>query len=186
MTEELKAKKPRAPRKPKEKVLDFNIIHDEFEKVQQYSTYKVEGKENLVIKYNEVFDELEIQDLITEVFEHLNLNDKLELGYFNNYAEFMAYVNFMIIKKFSFFKEQFNNSTLEQNIILMNELARVKYFKIFFEKVFEPEQVIKVYEAINERAELADHVSRLTGETKEQWDSLVKDTSVRNRLNLNN
>lgn len=142
------------PPKKRERKLSVADINKMVKEVSEYSTYVIDESTNTVIKYNKVFDESEIENLVTELYEHIVDNSTREYNVFPNDYEFNKYVNFLIIKYFTHFKEQWVDNDLEDNILRMHQLAKLKLFKIFFDEIFEPDQVARVHDFINERVEL--------------------------------
>lgn len=176
---------PTPPKKttPRKKVLDWKLIETEAQELDKYTEHKLDG--NKIIKYHKKFSEQLIQDLLTELYEHIKYNDEHEIGYFNNYYEFVIYTNFLIIKYFTNLKDDFKDSSLEENINLIVTLAKTKYFRLFFEEVFEPQEVEKVFERINELDELIAKIDKLQGKLKDELSQQIKQPEVREKFKLN-
>lgn len=170
---------------PRKKVLNWKSIETEAKALEKYTEHKLDKDGTKVIKYHKEFSEKLIQDLLTELHEHIKYNDKNEIGYFNNYFEFTTYVNFLIIKYFTNLKDDFKDSSLEDNINLLVTLAKTKYFRLFFEDVFEPQEVEKVFERINELDELIAKIDNLQDKLKEDLSQQIKQPEVREKFKLN-
>lgn len=160
-------------KKPKQKVLSFKDVMKQAEAIDKYSTYIVNKERNEVIKYNAVFSETSIENLLNELFHHIQYDIENKIGYFTNDQKFTTYVNFLIIKYFTNLKEVLTDS-LETNILTIEKLRKVRYFSLLFEEVFDSSEVERVFVLVNRVAIQADKLLTLKREDLEKLASDVK------------
>lgn len=171
MSNENKKNKSISPSRPRQKTLKLNDLDKKAKKLNQLTTYTIDRKTNEVVKYNEIFDEKKIQELIIELNEHMQYDKKNKIGYFENNQKVIEYIYFLIIKHFSHFKNEIG-SQFETNIASFDKLVSLGLFHKFHNDIFDPEQVAKVFDRFYERIEIVSDVIKLDDETKEKLANL--------------
>ena len=168
-------------KKPKQKVLSFKDIMKQADDIDKYSTYTVNEELNQVIKYNEKFSETKIEELITELFNHIQYDIDHEIGYFKNELHLNTYVNFLIIKHFTNLKEVISDS-LEENIITIPKLRKLRYFTLMFSEVFDANEVNRITERLHTIALQADKLLTLNKQDITTLANNVQSNYYKNRI----
>ena len=165
-------KKTRKPRqsKPKTKTLNTKDWLKSTDDINKYSQYPIDKKNDIYVNYNEIFSEVKIEELLTELYNHIVYDKEKGLGFFNSHLMFNAYLDFLIIKYFTDMKDLMSDS-VEDNIVVINKLREDEKFRIFFAEIFDAEQVIKVYERLNERIEL---IAKLENMNESQLEEIIQ------------
>lgn len=134
---------------PTPKLITVESLLEQAKSVDDYTLHILNKKTNEAVQYNEVFSETKIEQLVQELFNHMKQDIEKGLGFFINYQVIITYVNFLIIKYFTNLNTVLSDS-LEENIIVIEQLRKINYFKVLFSEVFDNEQVIRVYESVHE------------------------------------
>ena len=171
----------KSPKKPRQKVVTVGSLLKQASKIDDYSVHVVNKETNEVIKYNEVFSETKIEQLIQELGNHIQYDAVNSLGFFTNYQMYVTYVNFLIIKYFTNLNTILSDS-LEENIVTIEQLRKLKYFKMLFDEVFDNEQVVRVHQAVDEALEGAIRLSSLKEKQLEELSEVLKTPLLKNRV----
>ena len=123
-------------------------------KLDVMSTYTYDEANKKVIKYNEVFDKTKVEKLILELFEDMQYAIKGGYNYFETDEQLIKYELLLIIKHFSHFKDEIGDS-FEDKISALEALMRIGLYDLFFEEIFDKDQVVDVIDHINKVAEKA-------------------------------
>ena len=144
--------------KKKQNELQLDSIVKQSEQIDELSTYVVDKEKNIVIKYNKEFSEIKIGEMMNELFSHIMYDVENKKGFFVDDETFMIYINFLMIKHFSHLGGSMKNNTLEENVVYIEHLGKTGYFRLFFNEIFEPKEVAKVFEMVRERAEMVEKI----------------------------
>lgn len=166
---ETKLTKKKPIRKPRKKHLTLDTLLEQSKKIDEYSEYVVDANKNEVIKYHKVFSETLINDLIQELYEHLVLEVENENKYINTEADLINYIDFLIIKYFTDFKESMGKS-LEENIKVKEFLEKNKIFVELQQFLFSSENIGRVFDKLYEHIQ---NVAKLDNIKKENLDQLL-------------
>lgn len=141
-------------------------------KLDVMSTYTYDEENKKVIKYNEVFDKTQVEKLIIELFEDMKYAVNNDYNYFENDEQLIKYELLLVIKYFSHFKDEIGDS-FEDKISALEALMRTGIYDLFFEEIFDKDQVVNVIDHINNVAEKAiianeaiQKATELNGESK--------------------
>lgn len=126
----------------------------ESKKIDTMSTYLVDSDKKKVIKYYEVFDKTKVETLLAELFEDMQYAIQNDFNFFENDEELIKYELLLIIKHFSHFKDEIG-STFEEKMSAMEALMRTGLYDLFFEEVFNKDEVAEIIEQVNKIAERA-------------------------------
>lgn len=166
-TKEAPKKKRKTPPTPRSKVLKMSDVDKKIKKLNELSTYTIDTKTGEAVKYYEVFDEKKIQELLAELNDHMQYDKEHTIGYFESDQKVIEYLNFLVIKHFSHFRDEIGTQ-FETNLAAFDKLVSLGLFHKFHTDIFNPEQIAKVFERFYERIELATKVIELPEETKQQ------------------
>lgn len=166
---------PKQSSSPRKKTITLKDMQKQAKKLNEYSTYtvKTEGNVSNVFKYYEKFDELKIEELLHDLKSHLDYAQENYKDHVND--DFIyKFLFFLIIKHFSNIKDEVDKegNTFEVNMQARDTLISLGYFKLFFDEIFDPEEVMRVIDAFNKLVELATKELVLDGETKEKLMSI--------------
>jgi len=170
-----------SPKKPRQKVVTVDSLLKQASKIDDYSVHVVNKETNEVIKYNEVFSETKIELLIQELGTHIQYDAEKSLGFFTNYQMMVTYINFLIIKYFTNLNTILSDS-LEENIVTIEQLRKLNYFKMLFEEVFDNEEVIRVHQAVDKALEGAIRLSSLKEKQLEELSEVLQTPLLKNRV----
>lgn len=159
------------PTRPRQKLAKFSNLEKQVKKLNTLTPFVINSETNEIVKYNEEFDEIKIQDLLVELNTHIQYDQENNIGYFENNEKVINYINFLICKYFSHFYDEIG-SQFETNIAAFKTLVRLGLFHKFHNDIFNPEQVAKVFDRFYERIELAAKVIELDPETQEKLTNL--------------
>ena len=170
--------------KNESKPLSVSQWLEEAKNINEYTKYYIDKEKNTYVNYNEVFSEVKIEQLITELYEHMVFDHENEIGFFINYEAEMVYMNFLIIKYFTDMKDLMSDSLVD-NIAVINVLREDSKFKRFFEEIFDNEQVIRVYEVRNNWIEMLAKVENMKEEQFAELMETVQTPFLKERLIAN-
>lgn len=145
--------------------LKLKDILSESKKVDVMSTYEIDPETKKTIKYYEYFDKVKIEKLTLELFN--DMQDAIEKGYafFESEEQLIKYELLLIIKHFSHFKDEIGE-TFEEKIMAMEALMKIGLYDLFFDEIFDQNQVAEVIHRVNVVAEKAvkaqDAINRAT------------------------
>lgn len=152
--------------------IKLSELIEETQKFDVMSTFIIDEEENKVIKFNKYFDNKIVEKLAIEFFEDMQYSINNSYDFFENNDQFLKYELLLIIKHFSHFRDEIGSS-FEEKIQAMEILMKIGLFDIFFDEIFDQNQVYHVIERINtiaERAVIAsdeiDKVVELKGDSK--------------------
>lgn len=168
------------PKKPRQKVVTVDSLLKQASKIDDYSIHVVNKETNEVIKYNEVFSETKIEQLIQELAKHVQYDAEHSIGFFTNYQMLVTYINFLIIKHFTNLNTILSDS-LEENIVTIEQLRKLNYFKMLFDEVFDNEQVIHVHKSVDKAFEDAIRLSSLKEKQLEELSEVLKTPLLKER-----
>lgn len=169
---------------PKEvsKAITFKSLVKEAKDMDKYSKH-VFG-DGTHIMYNKKFSEDKINDLLVELLTHIKYKFENNFDYFNNYLQIKTYVNFLIIKHFTKLGDEIKDSTLEDNISMLELLGTTGKFRPIFEEVFPDEEVYKVNDRLHELEDLFENVATLDEKLIHNMQQALKVEEVREKYNL--
>ncbi|MFJ7982431.1 hypothetical protein ACIQ1D_19395 [Lysinibacillus xylanilyticus] len=129
-------------------------VIQESEKFDVMSTYQLDAENNRVIKYNKYFDHKKIEELVLELYEDMKYVVENEIEFFENDEQLLKYELLLIIKTFSHFKDEIGSS-FDEKIHALEVLMKIGLYDLFFEEIFDENQVLEVIEQVNLVAERA-------------------------------
>ncbi|MEK4025517.1 hypothetical protein [Sporosarcina sp. FSL W7-1283] len=163
--------------KPRAKTLNMKMIDKQFNDLSKLTTYTLDPKENLVVKYYEKFDEVKIQELLQLAYKHLEYVREKELPYFQSDDEFMIFVQYLIIYKFATVVDE-ESEDFEPHINIMNKLISTGLYRVFLEDIFDPNEVMKVLDRLKEFQNLIEKIGALTFETQKELESTLQNKEI--------
>lgn len=138
----------------KQSPIKLTEIIQESEKFDVMSTYPLDVEGNRVIKYNKYFNHKQIEKLIVELYEDMKYVIENKIEFFENEEQLLKYELLLIIKYFSHFKDEIGSS-FEEKIHALEVLMKIGIFDLFYEEIFDDNQVLEVIERVNLVAERA-------------------------------
>ncbi|MFJ7915853.1 hypothetical protein B1B04_09255 [Lysinibacillus sp. KCTC 33748] len=126
----------------------------ESKKVDVMSTFVVDPETKKTVKYNEYFDRTQVEKLTLELFNDMQYAIEKEYSFFESEEQLIKYELLLIIKYFSHFKNEIGD-TFEEKIMAMEALMKIGLFDLFFDEIFDQNQVGEVIERVNKVAEKA-------------------------------
>lgn len=156
---------------PRQKTITLKDMNKQAKKINEYSTYTVETKDNvsMVFKYNEQFDYQKIEELLKDLQTHLKYAKEHYPEQIND--DFIyKFLFYLIIKHFSNIKTEVDKegNTFEVNMQARDTLISLGYYKLFYGEIFDWDEVMKVIDAFNELVELVSKEIPLDEETKQK------------------
>ncbi len=139
---------------------------EETQKLDVMSTFIIDEENNRVVKFNKYFDATQVEKLVLEFFEDMQYAVQNKYDFFNNEEQFIKYELLLVIKYFSHFKDEIGN-TFEEKIQAMEALMRLGLYDVFFDEIFDQNQVLFVIDKINNVAEKAIVTSEQMSKTEE-------------------
>lgn len=138
----------------KQSPLKLKDILSESKKVDIMSTYEIDPVTKKTVKYYEYFDKTKVEKLILELFNDMQYALENDYEFFNSEEQLIKYELLLIIKHFSHFKDEIGE-TFEEKIMAMEALMKIGLYDIFFDEVFDQNQVADVIHRVNIVAEKA-------------------------------
>lgn len=140
--------------------IKISKILDEAKELDRVETYVINGVTNEVIKYNPVFDELKINEILKEIQEKIEYIEKNNINFPKDDDEFYKYVCFLMIKKFTHFSSEIADD-LETQLAQMNALFRLGYFELIIGEIFNQDEIARVINKVENLLVLADRLESL-------------------------
>lgn len=156
---------------PRQKTISLKDMNKQAKKLNDYSTYTVETKDNvsMIFKYNEQFDYQKIEELLKDLQAHLKYANEHYPEQIND--DFIyKFLFYLIIKHFSNIKAEVDKegNTFEVNMQARDTLISLGYYKMFYSEIFNWDEVMKVIDSFNELVELVSKEITLDEETKQK------------------
>lgn len=129
-------------------------ILTESKKVDVMSTFIVDPETKKTVKFNKYFDRTKVEELIKELFTDMMYAVENEYNYFENEEQLIKYELLLVIKYFTHFKDEIGE-TFEEKILAMEALMKLGLYDLFFDEIFDQDQVADVIERVNLVAEKA-------------------------------
>ena len=168
---------------PRKKHLKLPTLLKQSKKIDEYVDYVVDAKENTVIKYHKIFSETLINDLIDELYQHLVLDIDNGNKYFKNDADLITYVDFLIIKYFTDFKEHMGKD-LEENITVKHFLEKNKIFVELQQFLFSTDNIQRVFDKMYEHIDNVAKLEKLNKESLEQLAEMINTPLLKNKYKI--
>ncbi|RKJ67870.1 hypothetical protein D7X33_24690 [Butyricicoccus sp. 1XD8-22] len=181
---EIHKKKRKSPAKPRKKELTLNDIKKQVAKMNTLSEYVLDKESNTVLTYYEVFDEKKIRQLLLELNDHYKYTTENNIDFFEHDGIVIHYLQFLIVKYFTKLHENLG-SNFEENKEAYDYLDSSGLIWLFNEKIFDVEQLGKVYERFYERIDIVDKVIELPDDMKEKLTKLQNKDIIFNAFNKN-
>ena len=153
-----------SPSRPRKKELTLGYVKKQLKKIDNLSEYIIDKEENIVLKYYEVFDDMKIRELLTELQNHTSYDKENNLHYFQDDETLIQYLRYLIFKYFTKIHEKVGNS-FEENKEVFEYFDRLGYVWLFNEKIFNPDELAKVYERFYSLIEIGTKALELDDET---------------------
>lgn len=134
--------------------LKLKDILSESKKVDIMSTYEIDPQTKKTIKYNEYFSKTQVEKLILELFNDMKYAVENGYEFFESEEQLIKYELLLIIKHFSHFKDEIGE-TFEEKIMAMEALMKIGLYDLFFDEIFDQNQVADVIYRVNVVAEKA-------------------------------
>ena len=157
---------------------------EEAKTINDYTKFYTNKEKTSYVNYNEIFSEVKIEQLLTELFEHIVFDQENEIGYFISDEAELVYMNFLIIKYFTDMKDLMSDSLVD-NIAVIHVLREDSRFKRFFEEIFDNEQVNRVLEVKNNWIEMLAKFENMKEEQLAELMETVQTPFLKERLIAN-
>ena len=138
----------------KQSPLKLSDILSESKKVDIMSTYEIDPQTKKTIKYYEYFSKTQVEKLILELFNDMQYALANGYEFFKSEEQLIKYELLLIIKHFSHFKDEIGE-TFEEKIMAMEALMKIGLYDLFFDEIFDQNQVADVVHRVNVVAEKA-------------------------------
>ncbi len=159
--------KSNSPTKPRKKDLTINSVKKKVKQINTLSEYVIDRERNEVLKYYDFFDEKKIRELLLELQQHLKYDAEKGENYFKNDEVVIQYLQYLIFKYFTKIHEQVG-SDFEENKEVFDYFDSLGYIWLFHEKIFNPEEVVKVFKRFYTWIELVNKQIELDEEAKQK------------------
>jgi len=172
------------PKQVRQKPISLAQIKKQQKEINTMSTYVLDSETNTVLKYYEKFDNLLIEELLTELHENVLFADKHNIDFFNDESIFLKYVYFLLIKKFTHLGKDIPD-TLPEQIPVISTLISTGLFETIFEHCFDPEEVARVIEKFQQFTILAEQLISLNQFAKQELEEKVDNKEIFQAFNSN-
>lgn len=171
--------KPTAPKKPRQKSLTLKGVEKQYKELSKLSTFVIDPETNLVIKYYEKFDEIKIQELLQFAYEHLTYAQENKLDFFSSDGKFLEYIHYLIIMKFSNLGDD-QPTDFESHKSIRDQIISTGLFNLFFESIFDGNEVIKIIERFEQFTSLVNQIANLEESSRNEVLSSVRNKEILN------
>lgn len=168
------------PVKPRQKTLNLKNLEKQFNDLNKRTTFVVDEETNTVIKYNEKFDEVKIQELFKTAYEHLIHVEENDLNFLKTDEEFIQYIQFLTILKFSNLGDEISYD-FETCVNVMDWVVSTGLFHLFYQELFDGNEVIKILDRLEEYMKAVNEVYQLEKKTKKEMLEKVENEEILNR-----
>lgn len=158
----------KAPQKPRAKDMTLGKLNKNYKKLAKWSTYVLDEETNLVLKYKEKFDKMEINQILTDMYNQLEYVEKKEYNFLKDETELVQYMHFLMIKQFTHLGKDIGED-IESQIPVMTELIATGLFEFIFEHVFEQDEVLAVIAKFQERVDIIKRIGDYSAEMQEEY-----------------
>lgn len=173
----------KSPSKSRKKHITLPTLLKQSKKIDDYAEYVVDANKNEVIKYHKVFSETLINELIQELYEHLLFEVENGTTHLKTDADMISYVDFLIIKYFTDFKEHMSKD-LDENIQVKQFLEKNKIFIELQQFLFSSDNISRVFDKMYEHIEQVAKLENMNKETLDQLVDMVNTPLLKDKLQI--
>src|SRR5690606_35166125 len=146
------------------------------------SPYILDNENNEIIKYNKIFDERKINELLEEAIEKMEYANENDIEFFKQDSELLIYISFLTIKYFTHLKDELENSSLEDDISALGSLLSTGLFKKILNDVFDGNEVHKVYDVMTEHIEGSAKALEVQAKMQQETFNMVQSPTIKSKL----
>lgn len=138
-------------------------LENEVKRLNEVSEIKL--NDEITVKYYKRFTNDKITELVTDLVQLTQVTSKLEKPYPVNDLDFYAFINFLIIKHFTDFKEEISELNPEAHIAMLFELAKTSWYSDLI-NAFDAKEVKKVHDTVNKVSDTLNKAHELANKKK--------------------
>ena len=139
--------------------------HLENEVKRLNEVHELKLNDELTVKYYKRFTNDKITELVTDLVRLHGETSKFEKPYPANDLELYSFINFLIIKHFTDFKEEISELNAEAHVAMLFELAKTSWYADLV-NAFDAKEVKKVHDSINKVSETLNKAQELANKKK--------------------
>lgn len=139
----------------KEKRISLETIEKEYNSTRKY--HKAILRNGEVIRYYAKFSESKIEKLLTELYDMVLVDEKLEEPLFNEDGKLIKFSYFLVIKYFTDLGKKFPDG-YENSLLLFNKMVELDLFTEIINDVLPINETGKVFEKIIEKHNLVNNL----------------------------
>jgi hypothetical protein len=167
-----------AVKKPRAKTIGLKAIEKQYKDINKMESFTLDEEQNLQIKYYAVFPESKIQELLVEANNSLTYVSENELDFFNDNEEFIKYIYFLIIRKFTSLESEIPENDFPAHVNIMNQIIDVGLFNKIFDEILDQSEVFRIVERLQQFVEMTARISEMTQKELEKAERLIKNKEV--------
>jgi len=182
-TKTKKANQPSTKNK-RQRNIKLSDIQAKQKDINKLSTHVYDKENNIVIRYNEKFNPATTEKLLNLTYDNLVFAEKNNINYFKNDTAFLQYIYFLIIKFYSNLGKDIPDK-LDEQIPVFHSIIETGLFELFFNELFDPEEVLGVVDKVKSFAQVIDQIAQLDEHIREQVLSSIESPVLKNKLEEN-
>lgn len=136
--------------------VDASFFTQRAENVNRKEVYHFDKEKGHSITYYPVFSKSKKDELIVELMKTIQYCKKNNIDYLKNDADMEQYTGYLIIKHFTSLFDTLSKWTVEENIAYLKGLYDSGDFELFFDEIFNFEEVSKVFDQLRRTNEIAN------------------------------
>lgn len=183
-TKQPKTNQPSTKNKKRQRNIKLSDIQAKQKDVNKQTIYVYDKENNIVIRYNEKFNPATTENLLKLTYDNLVFAEKNNINYFKNDTAFLQYIYFLIIKFYSNLGKDIPDK-LDEQIPVFHSIIETGLFELFFNELFDPEEVLGVVDKVKSFAQVIDQIAQLDEHAREQVLSSIESPALKKKLEKN-
>ncbi|MCL1696255.1 MULTISPECIES: hypothetical protein [unclassified Lysinibacillus] len=160
----------------------LSYISQQSEYVNSKEKYYINKEQDKYIYYFPTFGKNKSDELIIELATTINYCHDKNIDFLKNDADVLKYVHFLIIKHFSSLYEEIKDKSFEVHIETLSKMYDTGMYDLFFNEIFNEDEVQKVIDQLYLTEELADKYVKELTEQKEIISKNVNTQLLRDKV----
>lgn len=163
------------------KTVDVSFFSQRAESVNNKEIYHFDKEKGHSITYYPVFPKSKKDELIVELIETIQYCKINNIDYLKDDADITQYTGYLIIKHFTSLFDTLSKWSVEDNITYLKGLYDSGDFEVFFDEIFNIEEVDKVFNQLKDTNKIADIYKKELDKQKQIIESKVNSNVLKEK-----
>ncbi|QIC46300.1 hypothetical protein GAG94_03645 [Lysinibacillus sphaericus] len=161
--------------------VDVSFFSQRAESVNNKEVYHFDKEKGHSITFFPVFPKSKKDKLIVELIETIQYCKNNNIDYLKDDADITQYTGYLIIKYFTSLFDTLSKWSVEDNIAYLKGLYDSGDFEVFFDEIFNIEEVDKVFNQLKDTNKIADIYKKELDKQKQIIESKVNSNVLKEK-----